>query len=94
MLRSGNGDPRQCAANLIKITQGECSYERIKGLDPDITDSVSTAATVDAVAEAEWVINAFEPRVEVERVDIEVVSKKKGDFLINPQIKIREEDDQ
>jgi phage baseplate assembly protein W len=94
MLRSGNGDPRQCAANLIKITQGECSYERIKGLDPDITDSVSVTATVEAVAEVEWVINTFEPRAEVERVDIEVVSEKKGDFVIIPQIKLREEDDE
>ena len=37
MLASNNGDPRQCAANLLKLTRGENPYDRIKGIDAAIT---------------------------------------------------------
>ena len=39
MLASNNGDPRQCAANLLKLTRGENPYDRIKGIDAAITDA-------------------------------------------------------
>lgn len=41
MLASNNGDPRQCAANLLKLTRGENPYDRIKGIDAAITDAPS-----------------------------------------------------
>lgn len=44
MLASNNGDPRQCAANLLKLTRGENPYDRIKGIDAAITDAPSASA--------------------------------------------------
>lgn len=69
MLASNNGDPRQCAANLLKLTRGENPYDRIKGIDAAITDAPSASARYDAIAEAEWVLDTYEPRVEVEGIN-------------------------
>ena len=84
MLASNNGDPRQCAANLLKLTRGENPYDRIKGID---------AAITDAIAEAEWVLDTYEPRVEVEGIDFEAPDAQGGDFSTITQIKLREEED-
>ena len=62
MLASNNGDPRQCAANLLKLTRGENPYDRIKGIDAAITDAPSASARYDAIAEAEWVLDTYEDR--------------------------------
>ena len=62
MLASNNGDPRQCAANLLKLTRGENPYDRIKGIDAAITDAPSASARYDAIAEAEWVLDTYASR--------------------------------
>ena len=80
MLASNNGDPRQCAANLLKLTRGENPYDRIKGIDAAITDAPSASARYDAIAEAEWVLDTYEPRVEVEGIDFEAPDAQGGDF--------------
>ena len=33
MRAKGNGRPEVCATNLLKITRGEVSYDRIRGRD-------------------------------------------------------------
>ena len=88
MLASNNGDPRQCAANLLKLTRGENPYDRIKGID-----AASASARYDAIAEAEWVLDTYEPRVEVEGIDFEAPDAQGGDFSTITQIKLREEED-
>ena len=93
MLASNNGDPRQCAANLLKRTRGENPYDRIKGIDAAITDAPSASARYDAIAEAEWVLDTYEPRVEVEGIDFEAPDAQGGDFSTITQIKLREEED-
>ena len=94
MLASNNGDPRQCAANLLKLTRGENPYDRIKGIDAAITDAPSASARYDAIAEAEWVLDTYEPRVEVEGIDFEAPDAQGGDFSTITQIKLREEEDE
>lgn len=93
MLASNNGDPRQCAANLLKITRGENPFERVKGIDAAITDAPSASAQYDAIAEAEWVLDIYEPRVEVESIDFDAPDAQSGDFSTMAQIKLREEED-
>ena len=85
MLASNNGDPRQCAANLLKITRGENPFDRIKGLDATMTDAPS--------AEAEWVLETYEPRVEIEAAKFTAPDAQLGDFSTLTQIKLREEED-
>ncbi len=38
MQASGNGSPMQCVANLVRIVRGECTYDRVKGIDPSLID--------------------------------------------------------
>ena len=93
MLAINNGDPRQCAANLLKITRGENPFERIKGIKATITDAPSTSAQYDAIEAAEWVLDTYEPRVKVENIDLNAPDAQKGDFSTMVQIKLREEED-
>ena len=92
MLAKNNGDPRQCAANLIKIHRGEVPFERIKGLGTQIIDTPSILVKQDIIADAEWIINTYEPRVSVESIDFNEVDAKKGNFSITANINLREEE--
>lgn len=93
MLAKNNGDPRQCAANLLKITRGENPYERIKGISAAITDEPNASAQYDAVAETEWVLNTYEPRVKADGVDFNAPEGQLGNFSTLAKIKLREEED-
>lgn len=92
MLAKNNGDPRQCAANLLKIHRGEVPFERIKGLGTAIIDTPSILVKQDIIADAEWIINTYEPRVSVESIDFNEVEARKGNFSIMANIKLREEE--
>ena len=61
MRASGNGSPEVCAANLLRIVRGEVAYDRVRGVDGTLIDKPN--ATDEAVADAEWVLETFEPRV-------------------------------
>lgn len=91
MLARNNGDPRQCAANLLKITRGENPFERIKGIDSKLTDAPSVMAKHDTIADIEWVLDSYEPRVEVEKIDVNGIEAQRGDFSSITSIKLREE---
>lgn len=91
MLASNNGDPRQCAANLLKITRGENPYERIKGIDAKLTDAPSATAKKNTIADIEWVLDSYEPRVEIEEIDVNASDSQRGDFSSMAKIKLREE---
>ena len=91
MLASNNGDPRQCAGNLLKITRGENPFDRIKGINAAITDAPSVTAQYDAIAESEWVIDTYEPRVAIDTAELSAPDAQFGDFSALTQIKLREE---
>lgn len=59
MRASGNGSPEVCAANLLRIVRGEVAYDRVRGVDGTLIDKPN--ATDEAVADAEWVLETFEP---------------------------------
>lgn len=61
MKAHGNGNPETCAANLLRIVRGEVAYDRVRGRDARLIDNPSSR--VDAVADAEWVLENYEPRV-------------------------------
>ena len=83
MLGSGNGNPMNCVANLLKITRGECAYDRIKGIDPTLEDMNSDMAVPLMSAEARWLIKTYEPRVNVDSIDINSLLAEHGGFAIN-----------
>ena len=83
MKSSGNGKPEQCAANLLMMTQGEVPYERLKGLSAGLIDMPGALVTAEAGADIEWLLTTYEPRVDINSLDIEALPGAEGDYGIN-----------
>lgn len=83
MLGKGNGEPMQCVSNLLRMTRGECVYDRIKGMDPELIDMNSDIAMPLMAAEAKWLIQTYEPRVDVNSIDMEELVADVGSFSLN-----------
>ena len=82
MKASGNGEPMQCVANLLRITRGECPYDRIKGIDPTLIDQPTEIVAPLMQAEAKWLIETYEPRVNADDVDISAITSQNGSFAL------------
>lgn len=82
MKASGNGDPAQCVGNLLRLIRGEVPYERLKGMDPSLIDQPSAVAAQELMADAEWLIENYEPRINLESIDLEAALAKVGHFNI------------
>lgn len=74
MRASGNGSTDVCASNLLLTFRGEVPYERVKGLDPRLMDKPVTTAEPEIRQDAEWLLETYEPRAEVQRVTLEPIS--------------------
>lgn len=83
MKAKGNGDPQMCVSNLLRLIRGEVPYERLKGLDPKLIDKPSTRAGADLKADAQWLIENYEPRVKLSSIELEAAVAKVGAFNIN-----------
>ena len=83
MKASGNGEPMQCVANLVRIIRGECPYDRIKGIDPTLIDQPTEISAPLMQAEAKWLIKTYEPRVNADEVDITAITSQNGSFALN-----------
>ena len=77
MRAKGNGRPEVCATNLLKITRGEVSYDRIRGRDGALIDQPDAAD--EAAADVEWLLQTYEPRVDGEAVPADAEARS-GDF--------------
>lgn len=82
MLSQGNGDPAQCVGNLLRLVRGEVPFERLKGLDPRLIDQPASSAAYELLADAEWLIENYEPRVSLASIDLEAELAKTGHFNI------------
>jgi len=89
MLTHGNGTPEQCAFNLLRITRGEVPLDRIKGLDAALIDKPSGTTVSAAVADAEWLIKTYEPRLNADSIDINAMLNSDGDFGITANLMIK-----
>ena len=83
MQARGNGKPVQCVANLVRIVRGECTYDRIKGIDPTLADRPEPVAGPLLIADARWLIKTYEPRVDVNKIDLEDLLAQEGNFRFN-----------
>ena len=83
MKASGNGEPMQCVENLLRITRGECPYDRIKGIDPTLIDQPTEIVAPLMQAEAKWLIKTYEPRVNADDVNINAITSQNGRFALN-----------
>lgn len=91
MKAHGNGTPETCASNLLRIVRGEVPYDRVRGRDGALVDQPNV--TDEAIADAEWLLETYEPRVEIESIDTEPEAALSGDFATHVNI-IRKEDEE
>lgn len=89
MRKQGNGDVFVCVNNLLATTRYEVPFERLKGRDGKLIDSPAQAAVDEMEADAEWLLETYEPRVTVNEVTAEIDDN--GDVTLTPDIEIEEE---
>ena len=91
MRSSGNGTPTVCVGNLLKLTRGEVPYERVKGLNPRLIDRPFGIAEAEIQQDAEWLIETYEPRVEIRSINVDMSDALSGGFNVTADIIEKEE---
>ena len=92
MKAHGNGKPETCASNLLRIVRGEVAYDRVRGRDGTLVDQPN--ATDEAVADAEWVLETYEPRVDAENIIGSGEAVKNGEFALLVDIDRKEDEEE
>lgn len=92
MKAHGNGAPEVCAYNLLRTVRGEVPYDRVRGLSGALIDGPNSAT--DSAADAEWVLETYEPRVEIEEISPDAEAAFSGDFSTLVKFKRKEETDE
>ena len=92
MKAHGKGRPETCASNLLRIARGEVPYDRVRGMDSSLIDQPN--ATDEAAADAVWVLETYEPRVEVESAETTPEAASTGDFSTLVNIKRKEDEEE
>lgn len=90
MKSSGNGNPRTCAENLLKCNRGEIPYERIKGLAATIIHSPSVEATQQLTQDADWLVRTYEPRVNVNAINVTQEDGVNGKYSVSVDLTQKE----
>lgn len=88
MKAHGNGTPETCAANLLRMVRGEVPFDRVRGRDPALIDQPNF--TEEVAADAEWVLETYEPRVEIEDIETQPETIATGDFATLVKVKRKE----
>lgn len=79
MRSEKNSDVRVCIDNLLKTIKGEVPYAREKGIDGEIVDLPPDEAEVELAAAIDESIAGYEPRVDIEDIDVDVTNEN-GDL--------------
>ena len=88
MKASGNGLPETCALNLLRIVRGEVPFDRVRGVDGRLIDRANV--TDEVAADIEWLLETYEPRVEIVSIEDDPAAIKSGDFTKIVKIERRE----
>ncbi len=86
MRKEGNGNPEVCAENLMNTVRGECTYDRVKGINARIIDMPAEEAEFEAQEDARWNVETYETRIDVEEVSVSVEIGPDGEFSIELEI--------
>ena len=90
MRAKGNGAVKVCANNLLQMFRGEVPYERVKGLDPRIIDKPAGDAEAEIQQDAEWLLETYEPRANVNGVSFGESDPSNGGFSVVANITEKE----
>lgn len=91
MKATGNGTPETCASNLLRIVRGEVPFDRVRGRDGSLIDKPD--ARDEAADDAQWLLETYEPRVNVENVETIVENALAGGFSTLVTLARKEEED-
>lgn len=94
MLKTGNGDPKRCAENLIAIVRGEIPFDRVRGIDSQVVDRPAEDAKFELEQDALWNIENYEPRISVDDTEIDAEIPETGEYAIEIRVSETEEDDE
>ena len=92
MLNKNNSNPAVCINNLLQIARGEVPYDRIKGISFAKLDGPAAHAADEIDEDAEWMLETYEPRVQVEEIEVIPTDAPNGHFALNATIKTKEAD--
>ena len=83
MKATGNGAPEKIHREIRGM---EVPYERIKGIDRTLIDKPSETAATDLAADVEFVVETYEPRVQLSDSDLKALTAQAGDFELRASI--------
>ncbi|MEE0433919.1 MAG: early E1A protein [Peptococcaceae bacterium] len=86
MRAQGNGDPQVCVQNLLRTVRGDVPFARLKGIDGRNIDVPETIASPAVIADAIWVIDTYEPRVDAQDVTTAALDSVYGDFTVSATV--------
>ena len=66
--------------------QAQPDYERIKGIDRTLIDKPSETAATDLAADVEFLVETYEPRVQLSDSDLKALTAQAGDFELRASI--------
>lgn len=83
--------PTERINNLLSMYQGECPFERLKGMDPTLIDMPATLARPKIIEHVKWLLKTYEPDLTVVSVaiydaDSNVDGVSFGDYIIKVEI--------
>lgn len=90
MLKKNNSNPAVCVNNLIKIARGEVPYDRVKGVSFAQIDTPISQSTDEIAEDAEWMLGTYEPRAEIENIEVAATDAPNGHFEIKATITNKE----
>lgn len=93
MLSKNNSNPAVCVNNLMQIARGEVPYDRVKGISFAQLDVPIAQATDEIVEDAEWMLDTYEPRAEIDSIEVTPTDVPNGHFAITAKINTIKEAD-
>lgn len=93
MLSKNNSNPAVCVNNLMQIERGEVPYDRVKGISFAQLDVPIAQATDEIVEDAEWMLDTYEPRAEIDSIEVTPTDAPNGHFAITAKINTIKEAD-
>ena len=93
MLSKNNSNPAVCVNNLMQIARGEVPYDRVKGISFAQLDVPIAQATDEIIEDAEWMLDTYEPRAEIDSIEVTPTDTPNGHFAITAKINTIKEAD-
>lgn len=83
--------PTERINNLLSMYQGECPFERLKGMDPTLIDMPTSFAKPKIIEHVKWLLKTYEPDLTIISVsiydsDLNVDGVSFGDYIVKVEI--------